>query len=172
MRCQLAVCGSGFKGGGQQPTALFLIECPDHALVYCAVHTCQSMVLYLPHTPDAVAEICNATLDAVLSFACAFAPLAFSHLCPCADLVNVFEVFLPQLLLYPNPTDPLNGEAAALLMRNPQGYSQKVKGERWLSCFQQGQGRVMQWHDCFASAQQCGASSAQQCSALPAHHLL
>ena len=47
------------------------------------------------------------------------------------DLINVFEVFLPQLLLYPNPTDPLNGEAAALLMRDPATYNSKVKGE-WL----------------------------------------
>lgn len=47
----------------------------------------------------------------------------------CADLINVFEVFLPQLLLYPNPTDPLNGEAAALLMREPQAYEQRVKGK-------------------------------------------
>lgn len=46
----------------------------------------------------------------------------------CADLINVFEVFLPQLLLYPNPTDPLNGEAAALLMREPANYAKKVKG--------------------------------------------
>ena len=52
-------------------------------------------------------------------------------LCP-ADLLNVFETFLPQLLLYPNPTDPLNGEAAALLMREPQAYNAKVKGAFWL----------------------------------------
>jgi len=45
-----------------------------------------------------------------------------------ADLINVFEVFLPQLLLYPNPTDPLNGEAAALLMREPAKYNMRVKG--------------------------------------------
>ena len=44
------------------------------------------------------------------------------------DLINVFEVFLPQLLLYPNPTDPLNGEAASLLMREPETYNGKVKG--------------------------------------------
>lgn len=48
----------------------------------------------------------------------------FNH----ADLINVFEVFLPQLLLYPNPTDPLNGEAAALMMRDREHYEQKVKG--------------------------------------------
>lgn len=45
--------------------------------------------------------------------------------------MNVFEVFLPQLLLYPNPTDPLNGEAAALLMREPEAYNLKVKGAQW-----------------------------------------
>ena len=46
---------------------------------------------------------------------------------PMYDLVNVFEIFLPQLLLYPNPTDPLNGEAAALLLRQPDAYSAKVR---------------------------------------------
>jgi ubiquitin-conjugating enzyme E2 H len=43
------------------------------------------------------------------------------------DMVNIFGVFLPQLLHYPNPTDPLNGEAAALLMREPAAYESKVK---------------------------------------------
>ncbi|KAI8904795.1 ubiquitin-conjugating enzyme/RWD-like protein [Gorgonomyces haynaldii] len=46
---------------------------------------------------------------------------------PMFDMINIFEVFLPQLLHYPNPTDPLNGEAAALLMRDSQAYEQKVK---------------------------------------------
>ena len=44
------------------------------------------------------------------------------------DMINIFEVFLPQLLRYPNPGDPLNGEAAALLMRDPKTYELKVKG--------------------------------------------
>lgn len=47
---------------------------------------------------------------------------------PMYDMVNIFEVFLPQLLRYPNPTDPLNGEAAALMMREPKIYEAKVKG--------------------------------------------
>lgn len=44
------------------------------------------------------------------------------------DMLNIFEVFLPQLLRYPNPSDPLNGEAAALMMREPKAYEAKVKG--------------------------------------------
>ena len=42
------------------------------------------------------------------------------------DLVNVFNVFLPQLLLYPNPADPLNRLAAQLLMKDPKTYQQRV----------------------------------------------
>jgi ubiquitin-conjugating enzyme E2 H len=45
------------------------------------------------------------------------------------DMLNIFEVFLPQLLRYPNAADPLNGEAAALLMRDAKAYDLKVKGE-------------------------------------------
>ncbi|KTW26118.1 hypothetical protein T552_03012 [Pneumocystis carinii B80] len=43
------------------------------------------------------------------------------------DMINIFEVFLPQLLRYPNPCDPLNGEAAALLIREPKTYEMKVR---------------------------------------------
>lgn len=46
---------------------------------------------------------------------------------PMFDLINVFDVFLPQLLRYPNPSDPLNGEAAALLLREPDRYNRRVK---------------------------------------------
>jgi ubiquitin-conjugating enzyme E2 H len=46
---------------------------------------------------------------------------------PMFDLINVFEVFLPQLLTYPNATDPLNGEAAALLIRDPEKYKAKIR---------------------------------------------
>ena len=43
------------------------------------------------------------------------------------DLVNIFEIFLPQLLLYPNPTDPLNPEAAQLSIKYEDKYKQKIK---------------------------------------------
>ncbi|KOS14801.1 ubiquitin-conjugating enzyme [Malassezia pachydermatis] len=46
---------------------------------------------------------------------------------PMYDCINIFETFLPQLLRYPNPTDPLNGEAASLLLRNPGEYERKVR---------------------------------------------
>lgn len=41
---------------------------------------------------------------------------------PMYDLCNIFSVFLPQLLLYPNPADPLNGHAAALMFKEPDKY--------------------------------------------------
>lgn len=46
---------------------------------------------------------------------------------PLYSLVNVFEIFLPQLLAYPNPSDPLNSDAAFLMMKDRNAYEQKVK---------------------------------------------
>ena len=45
---------------------------------------------------------------------------------PSFELKNIFEEFLPQLLLYPNPSDPLNQEAADLYLRHKKNYEEKV----------------------------------------------
>lgn len=53
-----------------------------------------------------------------------FAILGFSHFL--SDLVNAFEVFLPHLIIDPNASDPLDGDAAALMMRDRAAYELKV----------------------------------------------
>eukprot|EP00049_Salpingoeca_infusionum_P021791 m.4545 g.4545 ORF g.4545 m.4545 type:complete len:205 (-) comp4515_c0_seq1:606-1220(-) len=46
---------------------------------------------------------------------------------PMYELLNVFDTFLPQLLLYPNPTDPLNGTAARLHLADKAAYEQHIR---------------------------------------------
>ena len=46
---------------------------------------------------------------------------------PMYDLINIFDTFLPQLLLYPNPTDPLNNDAASLQLKSEEQYTAKIK---------------------------------------------
>ena len=46
---------------------------------------------------------------------------------PSFELKNIFEEFLPQLLMYPNPSDPLNQEAADLYLKHKNNYDEKVK---------------------------------------------
>ena len=46
---------------------------------------------------------------------------------PIYNLVTIFDTLLPQLLLYPNPDDPLNTEAAKLMINKPDEYAKIVK---------------------------------------------
>ena len=46
---------------------------------------------------------------------------------PLYSLVNIFDTFLPQLLAYPNPADPLNPEAAQLLNRDSVRFDSRVR---------------------------------------------
>ncbi|XP_065178112.1 ubiquitin-conjugating enzyme E2 H-like [Sycon ciliatum] len=43
------------------------------------------------------------------------------------DLANIFDEFLPHLLRYPNPLDPMNSQAASMLLHDREGYEAKVR---------------------------------------------
>lgn len=43
------------------------------------------------------------------------------------DLSNIFDLFLPHLLMYSNSTDPLNVDAAALYVYQPEKYKEQVQ---------------------------------------------
>jgi len=45
---------------------------------------------------------------------------------PMYDLSNIFEIFLPQLLTYPNPNDPLNHQASSIYLNNRNKFKETV----------------------------------------------
>ena len=46
---------------------------------------------------------------------------------PIFNLIHIYDTFLPQLLLYPNPDDPMNEELAMLMIESPEEYKVIVK---------------------------------------------
>ena len=46
---------------------------------------------------------------------------------PMYDLSNIFEIFLPQLLTYPNPNDPLNHTASRVFIKSKDKFKEIVK---------------------------------------------
>jgi len=46
---------------------------------------------------------------------------------PTYSILNIYEIFLPQLLTYPNPDDPLNKYAADLYKMNKRIFASKAK---------------------------------------------
>ena len=53
---------------------------------------------------------------------------------PIYNLVHIFDTLLPQLLMYPNPDDPLNLGAAQMMLTNEEAYFQTVLDNIWTQC--------------------------------------
>ena len=45
---------------------------------------------------------------------------------PIYNLVHIYNIFLPQFLMYPNADDPLNIDAAELFLNNIEEFNNKV----------------------------------------------
>ncbi|KAM0675945.1 ubiquitin-conjugating enzyme E2 H [Gurleya vavrai] len=69
--------------------------------------------IYHPNIDENSGSVCLDVLNQVWS--------------PLYDLSNVMEVFLPQLLAYPNPLDPLNTEAAHLYINDRKKFDEMVR---------------------------------------------
>mmetsp|Transcript_23298 Transcript_23298/g.32581 ORF Transcript_23298/g.32581 Transcript_23298/m.32581 type:complete len:189 (-) Transcript_23298:346-912(-) len=72
---------------------------------------CNSM--YHPNVDESSGSVCLDVINQTWS--------------PMFDLLNIFKAFLPQLLLYPNAADPLNVEAAALMLKDKKAYDKRVR---------------------------------------------
>lgn len=69
--------------------------------------------IYHPNVDDKSGSICLDVLNKKWS--------------PMYNLFNIFDTFIPQLLTYPNPDDPLNIDAAKLMLSDPKAYAERVK---------------------------------------------
>lgn len=105
-----------FKGPKDSPyeNGIWQIEVllPEH-YPYKSPSIGFSNKIYHPNIDEASGSVCLDVINQTWS--------------PMYELKNIFDVFLPQLLIYPNPTDPLNSQAAKLLLSNKEKYEETVK---------------------------------------------
>lgn len=69
--------------------------------------------IYHPNIDEASGSVCLDVINQTWS--------------PMYELKNIFDVFLPQLLAYPNPSDPLNSKAAKLLLNDSTKFEEIVR---------------------------------------------
>lgn len=72
---------------------------------------------------------------------------------PLYDLSNILEAFLPQLLAYPNPLDPLNTEAAHMFINDRKRFNEIVQEYAEKYCVRKSELDVVKTEDLDANVE-------------------
>lgn len=88
------------------------VELPE-SYPYMSPSICFGNKIFHPNIDEQTGSVCLDVINQTWS--------------PMFDMFNIFEVFLPQLLRYPNAADPLNTEASTLLVKDMREFESRVK---------------------------------------------
>jgi ubiquitin-conjugating enzyme E2 H len=140
---------NGFKVTGENGEEQFDLKCfvttmrgpessPYEKCVWRVRFTIPDGFPFLSPSVGIIGRILHPNIDEESGSICldVLSPKAWS---PSFTIRHIVETQLPYLLSYPNPSDPLNRDAAHLLVSNPEAFKKKASEHAKKNCFMQQQ---------------------------------